>query len=110
LNSANGRTVDKPDAFFSSAAGDGIYRPILVRHIVRYNQTHLFAVVFVRTLPRQFLGFAGTSLLLAGLVLASRFRFAYLEEPERVSACFDDSLDAGTFTTSCKQLRYDLEA
>jgi hypothetical protein len=48
-------------------------------------------------------------LILAGLVVASRFRFHYLEKPERVEAWFDDKLPDHEFEGNYRQFLYDLE-
>src|SRR5277367_4834559 len=84
LDAAASRVPGGLEATFSSK--DKIYRTILARHILYKNGDHRFEVLFVETLPRQFLGKRHTSLILAGLVLASRFRFAYLEEPDVTAA------------------------
>ena len=47
-------------------------------------------------------------MILAGLVLASRFRFAYLEQPARISAWFSDEVPDSDFTARYRQLLYDL--
>jgi hypothetical protein len=86
-----------------------IYRTILSRDILYQNGDHKFQVLFVETLPRQFIGKRHSSLILAGIVLASRFRFAYLEEPEVVCAKFEDERTDAEFESNCRQLYYDLE-
>ncbi|MFC7738251.1 TIR domain-containing protein [Roseomonas sp. GCM10028921] len=108
-DSMRGRALGTPEAIFSAASDGKLYRPVLVRHVVRYDGTNQFDLVFVQALPRQFLGLRKTSLLLAGLVQASRFRFSFLEEPERVAAAFDDARSDREFGVACKQLRYDLD-
>ena len=61
-------------------------------------------------LPRQFVGDQNTSLILAGSgVVASRFRFAYLERPERIEARFDDRVSDVEFEGHYRQFLYDLE-
>ncbi len=109
VNVANGKLLGAPEAVFQGAQGTKIYRPILVRYSVLFNLTSQFRIVFVETLPRQFVGYQKTSLLLAGLVQASRFRFAYLEEPDRVAALFADAQSDLTFAINCQQLHYDIE-
>jgi len=105
---ATGRAVGIAEATFKSH--EKIYRAILARHVEYYSGGHVFSILFVETLPRQFLGKSNTSMLLAGLVLASRFRFAYLEEREEVLAKqFGDRLSNDDFEASCRQLKYDLE-
>ena len=109
VDTMRGRALGTPEAILSAASDGKLYRPILVRHLVRYDGTNQFDLVFVQALPRQFLGLRKTSLLLAGLVQASRFRFNFLEEPERVAAAFDDARSDREFAVACKQLRYDLD-
>jgi len=108
VNVASGKLPGSPEAVFMSALGHKVYRPILVRRIELYNGSNEFQVVFVETLPRHFVGFQKTSLLLAGLVQASRFRFSYLEEPDRVAALFDDARSDLEFAINCRQLEYDI--
>lgn len=108
VNVASGKLPGSPEAVFMSALGQKVFRPILVRRIVLNNGSNEFQVVFVETLPRQFVGFQKTSLLLAGLVLASRFRFSYLEETDRVAALFDEARSDLEFAINCKQLEYDI--
>jgi hypothetical protein len=56
------------------------------------------------------MGRKNTSMLLAGLVLASRFRFAYLEDREEVFVkLFGDGLSDAEFEANCTQLKYNLE-
>ena len=107
LNAANGRTLDQSEATFLSKGKT--YRAILCRHIRQWDGTHRFGIVFVETLPRQFIGDQNTSFILAGLVVASRFRFAYLEQPERIKAQFADTLSDAEFDGSYRQFLYDLE-
>jgi TIR domain len=109
VNTAQGRALGTPEAVFSSARDGKLYRPILVRHAVRYDGTNQFDVIFVETLPRQFVGLKKTSLLLAGLVQASRFRFTFLEQPDHVAAEFDDARTDREFATACRQLRYNIQ-
>jgi hypothetical protein len=97
-----------PEAVFSAASSGNLFRAVLVRHVVRYDWTNEFDLIFIETLPRRFGGLAKTSLLLAGLVQASRFRFAFLEQPEYVAAKFDGARSDKEFEINCKQLRYDI--
>jgi hypothetical protein len=92
-------------------ARDGrIYHPLLTRHKLFQNGARKFYIVFVETIPRQFLGRQRTSFLLAGLVLASRFRFAYFEEWDRIAVTkFGSGLSDIEFAANCTQLLYDLE-
>jgi len=107
LDAANGKVLSGLEATFVSDIK--VYRPILARHQLYVNGDQKFQILFVETLPRQFLGKRHTSLILAGLLLASRFRFAYLEEPDVVSAKFSDALSDSDFEANCWQLYYDLE-
>jgi hypothetical protein len=107
LDAANGRTLSGMEATFVS--NDRVYRPILARDVVLENGDHKFQVLFVETLPRQLLGKKHTSLILAGLLLASRFRFAYLEEPDAVAAKFADAVPEADFEANCWQLYYHLD-
>jgi hypothetical protein len=105
---ANERTGGAPEATFKS--GEKVYRAILSRHVSYYSGVQQFSILFVETLPRQFLGRKNTSMLLAGLVLASRFRFAYLEDKDEVfNNKFGDRLSDERFEIGCRQLKYDLE-
>jgi hypothetical protein len=107
LDAANGRALREPEATFLSK--DKTYRAILFRHILHWDGTHRFGIVFVETLPRQFVGDQNTSLILAGLVVASRFRFAYLEQPDRIAAEFDERATDSEFEGNYRQFLYDLE-
>ena len=104
---ATGRSLPEAEATFRGS--DKTYRAILVRHIVHFNGTHLFGIVFVPTLPRQFIGNQNTSMILAGMILASRFRFSFLEEPERVRASFSDDISDNDFMAHYRQLLYNLD-
>jgi hypothetical protein len=107
LSAAKGQALTETEATFR---GNGkTYRAILTRHIVYFNGDHKFGIVFVTTLPSEFLGDQKTSMILAGLVVASRFRFAYFEHPERVTAMFGDEVSDGDFEAGYRQLLYDLE-
>jgi TIR domain len=107
LDAANGKTLSGREATF--ICDNKAYRPILARHVLFENGDQKFQVLFIETLPRQFLGKRHTSLILAGLLLASRFRFAYLEEPDVVHAKFCDKLPDSEFESNCWQLYYDIE-
>jgi TIR domain len=107
VDAANGRALSGLEATLSSK--DKVYRTILARHAIYENGSHKFSVLFVETLPRQFLGKQHTSLILAGLILASRFRFAYFEEPETIATKFGDTLSDQEFATNVWQLDYDLD-
>jgi TIR domain len=107
LNAANGRALAEPEATFLSK--NKTYRAILFRHVLHWDGTHLFGVIFVETLPRQFVGDQNTSMILAGLVVASRFRFSYLEHPDRIAAQFADKVTDSEFEGNYLQFLYDLE-
>jgi hypothetical protein len=107
VNAADQRSLGKAEATFRGV--DKTYRAILVRHILHWNGTHRFNVVFVETLPRQFVGDQHTSMILAGLVVASRFRFAFLEQAERNATGFSDTLLLPEFEANYRQFLYDLE-
>ena len=108
LDAANGRALSSGEATFASK--DKVYRTILARHILYESGSHRFSVLFVETLPRQFLGKQHTSLILAGLILASRFRFAYFEEAGTVEAKFAPALSNEEFAINVWQLHYDIES
>ena len=107
VDAANKRALGEAEATFRSK--DKTFRAILVRHLLQWNGTHRFGIVFVETLPRQFIGDQNTSLILAGLVMASRFRFAYFENPEATERHFADALSDQEFEASYRQFLYDLE-
>jgi hypothetical protein len=110
VNAATENTLAGPEAIFLDyQTHKTAYRAILVRHQLQWDGTHRFFIVFVATLPRQFLGDQKTSLILAGLVVASRFRFAYLEQPARVAQLFSDTLSDGEFDGNYRQFQRDLE-
>jgi len=110
VRAANGLAVSAPEATFKSKSNEKIYRPILARHVEYYGGGRLFSVLFVETLPRRFLGRKNTSMLLAGLVLASRFRFTYLEDHDEVFArLFGDGVSNEELEGNCRQLKYNIE-
>jgi hypothetical protein len=110
VRASNGLAVSAPEATFKSKSNEKIYRPILARHVEYYGGGRLFSVLFVETLPRRFLGRKNTSMLLSGLVLASRFRFTYLEDRDEVFArLFGDSVSKDELEANCRQLKYNLE-
>ena len=110
LNAAAGDTLAAPEAIFLSyQAKRTPYRAILVKHQLKWDGTHIFSIVFVGTLPRHFLGDQKTSLILAGLVVGSRFRFAYLEQPARIASQFADNVSDSEFLGNYRQFLQDLE-
>jgi hypothetical protein len=105
---ANGKSVGTAEATFKSQ--DKIYQAILARRVEFFSGLQVYSILFVETLPRQFLGKKNTSMLLAGLVMASRFRFKYLEDKDDMfEARFGDRLSNDDFGANCRQLKYDLE-
>jgi hypothetical protein len=107
LDAANGRVPNSVEGTLSS--NDKVYRSILSRYVLFENGAKKFESLFVESLPRQFLGKKHTSLMLAGIVLAARFRFAYLDEHHALSNKFDDSLSKAEFEANCWQLHYNLD-
>jgi hypothetical protein len=108
IEEAKGRCSKEPDITLQS--GDRILRSILARHEYYHDGSRRFVINFVETLPRQFLGRKNTSLLLAGLVLGSRFRFAYLEEGDnQYQSLFAGDKDDEEFAVNSRQLIYDIE-
>ncbi|WP_413990886.1 toll/interleukin-1 receptor domain-containing protein [Labrys okinawensis] len=86
------------------------YRPILVRHQLFYNGSRKFFVIFVETPNRRFAGNERSSLLLTGLILASRWRFIYLENWKfTLESVFGESCPPEVFEDSCKQLLYNID-
>jgi hypothetical protein len=107
LNVANGRALSELEAKFHR--GGKTYRAILTRVILDWNGTRRFRILFVETEPRRFAGGQNSSLILAGLVLASRFRFSYLEHPDRIAAQFADNVTDAEFQGHYLQFLNDLE-
>jgi len=107
LNAANGISLGDSEASFISKSKT--YRAILTQRVLHWDGTSKFTIVFVETLPRKFVGDQNTSLILAGMIMASRFRFQYFEEPKRVEAKFDDKLPAPEFEGNYRQFLHDLE-
>lgn len=109
LNSANGRVLEGFHATLRDGRSEKTYRPIVARHILYGRLSHKVEVLFVETLPRQFLGARITSVLLACIVMASRFRFAYFEDRDKTAGAFSDYLSDREFETSVRQLLYDID-
>jgi hypothetical protein len=107
INAANGLALTGLEMSFGS---DGkMWRPILNRHILYKGGGHKFEIIFVETIPRQFLGAKTTSALLASIIMASRFRFAYFEEPDAPNIGFRSDLNDRLVDVRCRQLLYDVE-
>jgi hypothetical protein len=109
MAAAGSALSDSEAIFLSSPPSRTPYRAILVSHQLNFNGSRYFNIVFVGTLPRYFLGDQKTSLMLAGLVVASRFRFAYLEQPVRIASQFSDAVSDAEFYGHYRQFLHDLE-
>jgi hypothetical protein len=108
LDAVHQRNLRSPELTFRAHDGQ-FYRPLLARQTIYGSGARKFFVIFVRTLPRKFVGDETTSALLVGLILASRFRFTFIEAaPELMERLGDDVSDAD-FQLSCRQLLYDIE-
>src|SRR3954453_1821899 len=107
INVADQRWPSGIEVTFPS--GDKMYRPILSRHIVYESGDHTFEILFIETIPRKFLGYRTTSSLLAAIVTASRFRFAYFEEKNHFNTKFGNEVSDHEFETNYRQLLYDIE-
>ena len=103
MNAANGLALTGRDMSFNR--NQKIWRPILYRHVLYEGGGHKCEVLFVETLPRQFLGAKNTSALLAAIIMASRFRFAYFEEVGTTNT----TKETMGIKTQCRQLVYDIE-
>ncbi|MBV9490481.1 MAG: toll/interleukin-1 receptor domain-containing protein [Verrucomicrobia bacterium] len=107
---ANNRARSRAEAEVTFQRGERIFRPVLSRHAMYEDGSRTFSIQFIETLPRQFLGKRDTSLILAGVILASRFRFAYFETGEgEYERRFSDDVSDRQFAINCRQLRYDIE-
>src|SRR4051812_19566757 len=107
VNAANGLTLTGLEMSFSR--GQKVWRPILYRHVLYEGGNHKFEILFVETLPRQFLGAKTTSALLAAIIMASRFRFAYFEESSGDDMPFTNDPSYRAIDIKCRQLIYDIE-
>jgi hypothetical protein len=108
LDAAHQRNLRSPELTFRAHDGQ-FYRPLLARQIIYGSGARKFSVMFVRTLPRKFVGDETTSALLIGLILASRFRFTFIEAAEELQARFGDEVSDSEFQLACRQLVYDIE-
>jgi hypothetical protein len=109
LDAVNQRNVRSPDIIFRAHDGQ-LYRPLLARQTIYGSGARKFAVIFVRTLPRKFVGDETTSALLIGLILASRFRFTFVEsERELLQETLGDGVTDADFQLACRQLSFDVE-
>src|SRR5260370_31273292 len=108
IDAAQQRNLRSPEITFRAHDGQ-FYRPLLARQTIYGSGARKFSLIFVRTLPRQFVGDESTSALLIGLILASRFRFTFIEAAlELMEKLGDDGTDA-EFQLSCRQIIYDIE-
>lgn len=89
--------------------GNKILQAVLGQHEYFVDGSRRISVNFIETIPRRFLGLNRSSLLLAGLIVASRFRFAHFEEKDQCEALFGDKVEEQNFRINCKQLLYDIE-
>jgi len=108
LDAAHQRNLRSPELTFRAHDGQ-FYRPLLARQIIYGSGARKFSVMFVRTLPRKFVGDETTSALLIGLILASRFRFTFIESAEDLQTRFSDEVTESEFQLGCRQLIYDIE-
>jgi hypothetical protein len=109
LDAVNQRNLRSPETTFRAQDGQ-LYRPLLARQIIYGSGMRKFSVVFVRTLPRKFVGDETTSALLIGLILASRFRFSFIENQNNLLLItLGDTITDAEFQLACRQLIYDVE-
>ncbi len=108
VNASNNKDVNGNDVSFRGS-DRRIYRPILERHREYMNGDRRFYLMFVETIDRRFTGSPRTSLLLACLILASRWRFMYLENWQETERIFSEDASLETFTVACRQLRYNID-
>jgi hypothetical protein len=108
LDAAHQRNLRRPEVTFRAHDGQ-FYRPLLSRQIIYGSGARKFSVIFVRTLPRQFVGDEKTSALLIGLILASRFRFTFIEAAKDLQDNLGDNVSEPEFQLTCRQMLYDIE-
>jgi hypothetical protein len=108
LDAVHQRNLRRPEVTFRSRDGQ-FYRPLLSRQIIYGNGARKFVVIFVRTLPRKFVGDETTSALLIGLILASRFRFTFIEAAKDLQDNLGDNVSEPEFQLACRQMLYDIE-
>ena len=109
LDAVHQRNLRSPETTFRAHDGQ-FYRPLLARQIIYGSGMRKFSVMFVRTLPRKFVGDETTSALLIGLILASRFRFAFIENQKNILLMtLGDGNTDEEFQLACRQLIYDVE-
>jgi hypothetical protein len=109
LDAVHQRNLRSPETTFRAQDGQ-FYRPLLARQIIYGSGARKFSVMFVRTLPRKFAGDESTSALLVGLILASRFRFTFVEGGRLLlEEILGDKISDSDFQLACRQLIYDIE-
>lgn len=98
------------DVTFRGSGQDGrIYRAILNHHKLYKNGKRRFYILLVETFDRRFIGDPDTSLLLAALMLGSRWRFTFFERWNETLRKFDNSRSDAEFLDECRQLEYNME-
>jgi hypothetical protein len=108
VRAVDSRNVSPDDVTIRGANGK-VYRPILERHKLFVNGDRRFYVLFVETLDRRFVGSRRSSLLLASLILASRWHFSYFEKWSDTQRIFGEKIPLQNLADSCKQLFYNIE-
>jgi len=108
IDAAQQRNLRSPEITFRAHDGQ-FYRPLLARQTIYGSGARKFSVIFVRTLPRQFVGDESTSALLIGLILASRFRFTFIEAAQELMEKLGDDVTDAEFQLACRQIIYDIE-
>jgi hypothetical protein len=100
----------QPDDVTFRGSGQGrIYRAVLTRYKLYKNGKRRFYVLLVETFDRRFVGDTDTSLLLAALMLASRWRFTFFERWNETLEQFGGRHSDAEFLDACKQLEYNME-
>jgi hypothetical protein len=109
VRAADGIAVSEDDVTFVTITGK-VFRPILARHVAYKSGVREFSILLVRTMDRRFIGKRETSLLLTALILASRWRFTYLEDWDGTrNRNFGLEGPMADFQDSCRQLLYNIE-
>jgi hypothetical protein len=81
-----------------------------MQYDLMFNGDRRFKIAFIETLDRRFPGEEQSSLLLACVVLASRWRFNYFERwSETTDTLFGDRAPLAHFSDACRQLLYNIE-
>jgi TIR domain len=109
LRAIGSRTPSQEDVTLRGK-NEKVYRAILIRHQLFFNNDRKFYFVLAETLDRRFIGSEHSSLLLTALILASRWRFTYFEKwSDTNERIFGDNISLSAFADSCKQLIYNIE-